>query len=345
MMLFSLWVVCLLFLSWVALSTYISIAKRHAILDTPNNRSMHTIATLRGGGIIFPFCLVASTLFLTISLKLQLSSPLIMLTIASCLLAVLGFIDDIINLSSLLRVSIQLLIAIGFLISVDGWHTLHIAGVLLSAPILLSILGVVFIIWSVNLFNFMDGSDGLAASEACFIFIFGAIAFYTHHNLLLAKLCVCLLIPLLVFLKCNWPPAKLFMGDVGSTMLGASIGFLAIISQKNNVPILSWLIIYMFFLGDSTMTLIRRLMFGENIFKAHRSHAYQRLIQSTNKHSSALIASFIINSACFILAICSLHRPKEDILYFLAALSLFLCYYAWVEKMTPMCKLNAKKTH
>jgi Fuc2NAc and GlcNAc transferase len=159
------------------------------------------------------------------------------------------------------------------------------------------IVAVLGIVWVLNLYNFMDGIDGLAASEAVFVswggaflLVFGgAPAGVAAAALAFGAACV-------GFLLWNWPPAKIFMGDVGSGYIGYTIAVLALGAFRENAPSLSvWLILSGVFIVDASVTLLRRLARRERVFAAHRSHAYQWLSRRLGSHKTVTVAVLAMN--------------------------------------------------
>ena len=160
-----------------------------------------------------------------------------------------------------------------------------------------SILGVLYLVWLLNLFNFMDGTDGIAASEAIFVCLAGAILNYhvlsgTNHS----AAAVVLAASTIGFLLYNWSPAEIFMGDVGSGFLGVMIGGLSLLAAKQQPELLwVWIILLAVFVSDATVTLIRRLLRKQKPHVAHRSHAYQHLAVLFASHAKVSLLVFAIN--------------------------------------------------
>jgi Fuc2NAc and GlcNAc transferase len=177
-----------------------------------------------------------------------------------------------------------------------GLPPLQIGDRLIESGYLGYVLAVVGIVWTLNLFNFMDGIDGIAASEAVFVAIAGTLAVSgtagsasSAAGILFGTACC-------GFLLWNWPPAKIFMGDVGSGYLGFTVAVLAIGATHNNpIGLFVWLIVGGVFFVDATVTLIRRFARGDRVHEAHRSHAYQWLSRRWGTHLRVLIAVTLVN--------------------------------------------------
>jgi Fuc2NAc and GlcNAc transferase len=175
-----------------------------------------------------------------------------------------------------------------------------------------SILGVIYLVWLLNLFNFMDGTDGIAASEAIFVGLAGA--FLSYHVLADANhsaAAVVLAASTFGFILYNWSPAKIFMGDVGSGFLGIVIAGLSLLSANQDSELLwVWIILFAVFVSDATVTLIRRLLRKQKPHVAHRSHAYQHLAIRFNSHAKVALLVLAVNIA-WLLPIAFLVADKQ----------------------------------
>ena len=259
---------------------------RENLLDIPNDRSSHTQPTPRGGGLGF---IIAFAITSGISVFLFSDSlPLYPLWITLIPLAIIGIIDDRQGVPSSIRYLVQLVVAgiTTFYVGVfpQPWLLqLGIFGQIIAIAI--TLIGMTAII---NFYNFMDGLDGLVAS--CTAIQLGFQAIYLNQPILWL-----LVAALLGFLIWNWSPAKIFMGDVGSTSLGAIVAFSLLSSHQDASETWSALVITFPILGDAVYTLFRRLLNHENIFQAHRSHIYQRLQQSGMSHGQVASIYVLLN--------------------------------------------------
>jgi UDP-GlcNAc:undecaprenyl-phosphate/decaprenyl-phosphate GlcNAc-1-phosphate transferase len=245
-------------------------------LDRPNTRSLHRDLVPRAGGVaILLGAVIGSILAGTWEIR--------WLALALVLAAV-SWVDDRRGLPVAARISVQTIVAILFL-----WFSgqgLHWAMLLLAA---------IAIVWMANLYNFMDGSDGLAGGMSVIGFGCYAIAAWMAGDNQLSLVCWCLIAATLAFLVFNVPPAKIFMGDVGSVPVGflaAAIGFFG--WREGIWPIWFPLLVFSFFIIDATATLLRRAVRGERVWEAHRDHAYQRLIRSGWSHRRLMLISWSI---------------------------------------------------
>jgi Fuc2NAc and GlcNAc transferase len=271
--------------AWVLTGVVRRHAIRNALLDIPNSRSSHATPVARGGGLAIVLVYLAALLLLWLAGMLD-GATVAALGGGGTLIAAVGYLDDRKALPASVRFVVHLLGAgciIGFLGGfADAWlRSFGLHGVLVG-----SVLAILAIAWMTNLFNFMDGIDGIAASEAIFIACAGACIGWRHGaevGLMLAMLALAGATS--GFLLWNWPPAKIFMGDVGSGFLGFSLAALGIAaSARGAIPIEVCVILGGVFLVDATCTLLRRMLRGDRWYEAHRAHAYQRLARRWNAH-------------------------------------------------------------
>lgn len=233
------------------------------IVDHPNERSLHQTPTPRIGGIALIGGIVAGWGVMSGALAWSLMAGL-------GLLVMLSLTDDWRGLPVVARLLAQALVTGGYLFL--GLPQLHTPVAFLGAALAM--------LWMINLYNFMDGSDGLAGGMTAFGFGAYAVAAWSAGNQMLASMSLCVVAAAIAFLRFNFHPAKVFMGDAGSIPLGflaAAIGLAGIF--QGAWP--AWFPIVAFapFVVDATVTLIRRLIQGEPVWRAHRSHYYQRLVQ------------------------------------------------------------------
>ena len=250
----------------LGLWAFVHVAPHWGLVDQPSSRSLHTTPTVVSGGIA-PMLVLAAGLYTTMDFPGTQAVALMTLVLTA-----IGLLDDRHGLPSGVRFLSYL--ATGLLLC---WLLLP-AG---SASITVLVMAGVAVAWCINLVNFMDGADGLAATQAlCVAMGMGLIAtFGTVSNAQLAWLSAMLFAcwaPLLWF---NWPPARLFMGDAGAIPLGFVLALMGLMALLTDLSMgLAWLILMMPFLVDTGFTLCIRILAGEPPHIAHREHAYQRLI-------------------------------------------------------------------
>jgi Fuc2NAc and GlcNAc transferase len=198
-------------------------------------------------------------------------------------------------------------------------------------------LGIIGIVWAINLYNFVDGIDGLAAGEAVTTGVIGGLILLGMGHIGLAMISLLIAAASGGFLPLNWAPAKLFMGDVGSGMLGYLFAVLAIASENANaVPLLIWVLLLGAFVFDATVTLCRRIIHGEKWYHAHHSHAYQRMVQAGRSHAQVSATVLIINLVLALLAIIAWLRPTFFLIAIGAGTVLLSIIYLTVERIRPM---------
>ncbi len=294
------------------------------LIDIPNARSSHRTPTPRGGGvgIVAAFLLAAAWLLMAERL-----SPDVFLALAGGGLAVaaVGFWDDHGHISARWRMLVHLLAAVWSLYWLGGLEPLQISSSTSLSGWPGAALACLFIVWMLNLFNFMDGIDGLAGVETLFVAMVGALIVLvppeagrpSDSGLLLLTLAAATA----GFLVWNWPPAKIFMGDVGSGFLGLTLAVVVIVTvRENQISLIAWLILLGVFLVDATLTLLRRLLSGRRWYEAHRSHAYQQAALKLKSHQKVTLAVAAINVAWLLpWALCSLYWPRWAVVCLAAA--------------------------
>jgi Fuc2NAc and GlcNAc transferase len=273
--------------TWLA----ILICRRFGVVDVPNERSSHKAATPRGGGVgIYLVVLVGVAWFWSQGL---LDAPLALALLAGgCVVVAVGLADDLRGLPVLVRLPAHLG-ASGF----AAWLILRpVLTFGLAGDVGLLLFGTLFVAWSLNIYNFMDGIDGIAGVQGAFaglaLFLGSAVSWLLGGD----SLGLCLLGACLGFLVWNWHPAKIFMGDAASGFLGFAIGCFALASAVRSTGLFfTWLIVLGVFTADSSVTLVTRLLRGQKVYQAHRSHAYQHLAQKYGNHA---IVSVVVAGIC-----------------------------------------------
>lgn len=275
----------------------IPLLRRAAVLDHPNERSLHEAPTPRGGGI----ALIGAILLAWLALMAAgAAGPRLLAVLGgAALLAAISWVDDLRGLSPATRLLAQFAaVGLGMVALIPAGPVFQdwlMPGLDVAAAALLWL-------WFVNLFNFMDGIDGLAGSEAAAIGT-GLVVFAGVGSGLdpgLAALSGTAAAAALGFLVWNWAPARIFLGDVGSVPCGYLLGFLLLdVAARGHWKIA--LILPLYFLADATLTLLRRLARGELVWRAHRQHFYQRAVQRGLGHGAVVrrvIAADLILVLC-----------------------------------------------
>jgi Fuc2NAc and GlcNAc transferase len=305
-------------------------AIRKNILDIPNQRSNHHVPTPRGGGI----AIVAS--FLTVVIIMA-ATGLMGHSLAYALLGgglaitAVGYADDVYRVSTRFRFGVHLLAALWAVYWLKGFPIVDLGTWQFNLPIWGDILAVIGVIWVINLYNFMYGIDGLAGSEGFFIALAGCVALAMMQGPDCALLLLFFASAIAGFTVINWPPAKIFMGDVGSGFIGFVFAVIAIhTANLHNIPIVYWLMIMAVFICDATFTVVYRMLKGERWYAAHRDHAYQNLIAQGASHERVTLAILVLNVAVILpLAMLSLIYPSQAFWLMSALMTgLFILWYS-----------------
>jgi UDP-GlcNAc:undecaprenyl-phosphate/decaprenyl-phosphate GlcNAc-1-phosphate transferase len=290
---------CILTIVLIEIFLYTRMAGR--FLDVPNHRSLHTRPVPRVGGLALVLGALAPLTFQPPQEILQILSP-------TLLVIAVSVVDDIRGLSVSWRLLAQAvagtLFCLDILLPVFGWVEFG--------------LGIFILVWMSNVYNFMDGIDGLASGMAFVGFsTYGAVF---DNNVPLAQLNFCIVAASLAVLFYNFYPAKIFLGDAGSITLGFCSGAIGILGWvKGYWPAwLPFLIFSPFFL-DASVTLIRRLLKGENVWESHKEHYYQRLVQMGWGHKKTACAAYLLMVAVSISAVWGLSLSAKQQFFLLSA--------------------------
>jgi len=274
-------------------------------LDVPNERSLHERPLPRSGGLA-----IMAGIFAGLALM---EFPLALVIPAAALVAV-SHLDDLRGLPIAARLGAHFAAAAAF-----AWFALPALPWLLLAAI------VIGIVWVTNLFNFMDGSDGLAGGMSVLGFGFLGAGAWLGGDELLAIVCAIVAAASAAFLLFNFPPARIFMGDAGSVPLGFLAVALSLAGWRDgDWPFWFPAVVFSPFIVDATVTLLKRMLRGEHFWHAHRSHYYQRLVQLGWGHRRTALVEYALMLACGGLALWALDRPPY--LQLAAAVALIATY-------------------
>ncbi len=276
-------IVAVLLVAFAASALLTGLVRRYAlsraVLDIPNERSLHTVPTPRGGGIAIVVVVSFAHAACVVAGLLPLASGLAWGG-AALLLAALGWADDRRPLPARTRLCIQVVIALVALAVITGAAP---ASALWQAVAV--VVGGVAFVWFVNLYNFMDGADGLAAIQATVAAGTLGMLAAIDGDTGVAAVALALAGASAGFLRWNRAPARIFLGDVGSYFLGGYLGLLACHLLARGDAIWHWLILLAPFITDASLTLARRILAGERWWAAHRTHAYQQLVTAGWSHA------------------------------------------------------------
>jgi Fuc2NAc and GlcNAc transferase len=300
-------------------------AIRSGLLDHPSQRSSHTIPTPRGGGLAIVVAHFIALIVLRVRGDIT-AEVSIALMGGGGAVALVGFLDDRKSVAASLRFMVHLAAATIVVVMIGGVPIPGIGNAGAGGPWIGRLVGIAGITWAINLFNFMDGIDGIAGAEAVFVSLAaGAMIFVSGGPVGPIGSLGSLGMASLGFLVWNWPPARIFMGDVGSGFLGFMLAALAILASHRTVLALQvWPILGGVFLVDASVTLIRRMVRGDRWYEAHRMHAYQHLARAWGGHRPTTLFVCAVN-ICWLLPwawYASTHPPAASLCVAMALLPL-----------------------
>lgn len=297
---------CWLTLAWLLRRTRLP-------MDHPNERSLHATPTPRVGGLGIMAGVGVASAWLA-------DTALLPVMLAAFAMATVSVLDDVRGLPVALRFLTHFIAAVICLLvlGVGGWGLL---------PATLAV------VWMTNLYNFMDGSDGLAGGMAAIGFGALALAAWLGGAPGLAAFCAAVAAAALAFLRFNFPPARVFMGDAGSIPLGfmaATLGFWG--AQQNVWPGLFPLLVFSPFIVDASVTLTRRALRGEKIWQAHRSHYYQRIVLLGASHRQLVLGAYGLMLAMAALAFVQRQLPRYSAELLILSASMYLLIFLAIDR-------------
>lgn len=323
-------------LTWVVIRYAIALG----VLDRPNARSSHEVATPRGGGMAIAVVTLLAEAgmwwagWLPREVALALAG-------GGVAVGVIGWVDDHAGerggVHALARAAVHFAAAAWALAWLGGLPELWAGAESVHLGWAGAVLAALGIVWSTNLYNFMDGINGLAGGEAAVAGLVGALLLLAGGQPGLGAVALALAAASAGFLAWNWTPARIFMGDVGSYFLGFTFAVLAVASERAGaVPLLAWMILLGVFVFDATATLVRRVRHRERWHEAHRSHAYQRATRSGAHHAPVSATVAALNLVLAALAVVGTHWARWLLPAVGMALVLLTVVYLAVERRWPM---------
>lgn len=263
-----------------------------------NHRSSHNVATPAGGGVAIVLGWFIGLLYLYIQDTID--QTLLILLIIGFIIFLIGLYDDLIKkITVKKRLLFQSIVTIISLLVMGGFNYINFGFYEITNTLVTNLFAFFLIMWFINLYNFMDGIDGYASSEAIFLCLSGFLIFGGNHFILLA-------ISVFGFWLWNFPSkfiggrAKIFMGDSSSTLLGYNIAiFTLYYANQSNVNLWIWITLFSLFWIDATYTLLKRILEGKNPTEGHKEHIYQKLVQEGWPHSKVVLLSIFVNIFIF----------------------------------------------
>jgi len=301
----SAFTICWLTLSWL-------VRRNRLPMDHPNARSLHQTPTPRIGGLGIVAGVAAASLWVA-------DGTLLPVIVAAFSLSLLSLLDDVRGLPVAVRFLTHFIVTLAYLLSLGltGWMLL---------------LGVLAVVWMTNLFNFMDGADGLAGGMAAIGFGALALAAWFADGHGLAAFCASIAAASLAFLWFNFPPARIFMGDAGSIPLGFLAGATGILGVRQAMwPWLFPLLVFSPFIVDASVTLVRRGFHGEKVWQAHRSHYYQRVVMLGASHRSLALSAYSLMVMMAALAFALLFLPQYAAWLLIISFATYLVVFLTID--------------
>ena len=297
--------------SWLTLAWLL---RRNSLpMDHPNERSLHATPTPRIGGL----GIMAGVLVASVWLADAILLPALLAAFA---LAAMSLLDDMRGLPVRVRFLAHFVAAVACLLALGltGWALLA---------------GTLAVVWMTNLYNFMDGADGLAGGMAAIGFSTLALAAWMGDAPGLAAFCASIAAAALAFLRFNFPPARVFMGDAGSIPLGLLAATLGILGAMQGVwPWLFPPLVFSPFIVDASVTLVRRALRGEKIWQAHRSHYYQRVVLLGASHRQLALAAYALMLAMATLALLLIRVPQHAAWVLILSAAMYLTIFIAIDR-------------
>ncbi len=288
-------------------------AIKKSLIAEVNERSSHTLPTPHGGGVAIAVAWVIGLVYLYFTNQIDIK--LFYALLIGFVISLVSFFDDVYTLSPKPRLMVQVAVSVVGLAFIGGLESITFGIFNIENQIVTNIFALLLIVWYINLTNFIDGINGYAGSEAIFLSIAGLLLFGGAYFGIFA-------VVVLGFLYWNYNRAKIFMGDVGSTLIGYNIAIFTIyyanIEAKN---LWIWVVLFGLFWFDATLTLFRRYLNSEKLSMAHKKHTYQRLTQAGWSHLKVVNSAVIVN---FVLFCIVYFMQNTAVAFFISCLMLYV---------------------
>ena len=322
--------ICSFVVSFILTGVILKFSLSRKLLDIPNERSSHKVPKPRLGGlaIVASFFIAIFVLIITGQLDFGSSTGLLGVVAGTGIIVFLGVVDDLRGLGAPVKLALQIVAATVVVLSGITLRQLSmpLVGTLEFGPLSVPVT-ILWIVTIVNFYNFIDGIDGLAAGVALIATLFLAYISARAGNSFLVLLYLALGGSVLGFLRFNFPPARIFMGDTGSATIGFLFATLSIVGEQKGVPAFLTIIILGAVLGDAGLTLVRRMIRGERITSPHRTHYYQRLTTLGLSHKQVTILEYLIAALLGVGAIFAFERERVFVAFFSI---LWVAFFLWV---------------
>lgn len=305
------------------------------VLDHPNARSLHARPTPRTGGVAILatcyLCAGVAVAYLDVA-----AAALLWLAAAGLVVGGISLIDDRAGVAAVYRLGAHT--AAAAMVVLGGFVLLRVelpGPVFGVQPFVGALASGLFIVWMINLYNFMDGMDGFAGGMAMFGFGTLAILGWRAEHETFALLSGVIAASAAGFLVFNFPPARIFMGDVGSSTLGLFAGAFTLWGARDGVfPLWVGVLVFSPFVVDATVTLLRRFIRGEKVWEAHKTHYYQRLVQLGWGHRKTVLVEYVLMLGCGLTALLAV---KADAVVQWAVIltwaGIYLGFFGWVGRL------------
>jgi Fuc2NAc and GlcNAc transferase len=327
-------------ISWILVAIIRKWSQKYQILDIPNDRSSHTKPTSRGGGLAIVVTTLVGCALYKWRVVPESNVSVMPYFCGGLLIASVSLLDDLYSLSNRLRFGAHTVAGIVAIAAYGGWQLVQGSSTNSAASWVGGLITLLWIVGLTNAYNFMDGIDGIAGGQA----VVAGVGWYFIGSFVQSPavqiLGLLIAASSLGFLGHNWPPARIFMGDVGSAFLGFSFAVMPLMTSRTQDLAMPSILLLWPFLFDSIFTFLRRLIRGENVFKAHRSHLYQRLTQSGRSHRRVTCIYIALATVGALLAAGWVHGTS---LHHIAILTVLPCMCLGLWLYTVRSELQAKQ--
>lgn len=312
-------------------------ALARGMLDVPNQRSSHSVSTPRGGGLAIAIVVLPGTALAWRAGWVP-HGVALAIGVGGGLVAAIGWLDDRYSLPARTRMLVHLTAAAWALFALRDFPAATLGSARVAPGTAgTAVIAILITVWLTNAYNFMDGIDGLAGSEGVLAGTAGGALLAARGSHGLAMVALLVAGATAGFLVWNWPPARIFMGDVGSGFLGFTFAVLALAAARSSaLPLQAWALFLGVFLFDATVTLARRIARGEPWYDAHRSHAYQRLTGAGWSHARTVSAAAALTLLLSALAAAAVLRTLEWSTVAITSILVLSLAFAGVERKSPM---------